>query len=509
MQTETDLNNKDCFAEEKQSLTKQKLDQSYRSLWSGNDRFFAVALVLQWAFLIGQALVISPRTWIGEESTTHAHVWAAVILGGVICLPAAWIGWTQRGRAIARISMTIAQALVVSLLIHFGGGRIEWHFSVFVMLAVLAMYRDPWVLLTATVVVAADHGFRGLFWPESIYGYVGAGRWLWVEHAAWVVVEVALLMAGVRRSAKEMRTIAEREAEIELVGKVGIARSVDGMIQDIHAIESTGDLTGRVDARFDGVTKDLAVAINGFIGTLRGIIEDVRDAAQAASSSSLTISAGSEEMAQTAETMMNRAREIASAASDANDVAERGSTVIGQTIQSLERIGTNVQEGGQLVGALDAKNQHIGSLVTLIQEIADQTNLLALNAAIESARAGEHGRGFAVVADEVRKLADRTASVTDEIQQAIQQIESDTRSACRQMEENSRKAEECIEQSATAGEIIARMLSSSRGVSQSVQTLSAGFGEVGEASANMSRSVTELADRNENLKQLTDKFKTA
>ena len=179
------------------------------------DRLFAALMVFQWLLGIVFALVVSPLAWYGPVSRTHLHVWAAVIVGGIISLFPALLGVLRPGLPSTRYVIAVAQMLMGALLIHLTGGRLETHFHVFGSLAFLAFYRDWRVLIPATLVVAVDHLLRGIFWPQSVYGVLVASQWRWLEHAAWVVFEDIVLIVACRRSIAEMQDTAERTATLE------------------------------------------------------------------------------------------------------------------------------------------------------------------------------------------------------------------------------------------------------------------------------------------------------
>ncbi len=198
----------------------EQFEEQCRNIAVRMDRMFAILFAVQWLAGIAAALVISPRTWIGSASAVHAHVWAAILLGGLISGVPIILVIIEAGRRSNSYIIAAAQLLTSALLIHLTGGRIETHFHVFGSLAFLSLYRNWKVLVPATIAIAADHLLRGLFWPESVFGTANAGTWRWLEHAGWVLFEDAVLVLACVQAQREMRKLALRWAETSVMNDV-------------------------------------------------------------------------------------------------------------------------------------------------------------------------------------------------------------------------------------------------------------------------------------------------
>jgi signal transduction histidine kinase len=195
--------------------TSQLFCEHQQRIFRRTDRLFACLMPLQWLAAIATAYWISPLTWTGATSRTHPHVYAALILGGLITVLPVGLAVTCSGAAVTRFVIATGQMLMSALLIHLTGGRIETHFHVFGSLAFMAFYRDWRVFLPATAVVAADHLLRGIFWPQSVFGILVANPWRWLEHAGWVLFEDTFLLISCSQSIREMWNIAQQRAQLE------------------------------------------------------------------------------------------------------------------------------------------------------------------------------------------------------------------------------------------------------------------------------------------------------
>lgn len=80
--------------------------------------------------------------------------------------------------------------LMGGLLVHFGQGpvQIEMHFYFFALIAMLAVFGNPLVILVAALTVALHHLGLWLVLPASVFNY-DAEMWVVAVHAAFVVLE--------------------------------------------------------------------------------------------------------------------------------------------------------------------------------------------------------------------------------------------------------------------------------------------------------------------------------
>ena len=228
-----------------------------------------------------------------------------------------------------------------------------------------------------------------------------------------------------------------------------------------------------------------------------------------------------QEVAQNASTASNAAQEA-----DRESVA--GREVVMQAEQAIETLAQDVDSSVAVIQVLESESRNIGTVLDVIRGIADQTNLLALNAAIEAARAGDQGRGFAVVADEVRTLAQRTQKSTQDIQDKIERLQTESGHAVKVMTEERDRAHESVRQAEHAGvsletitnmvktitEMNGKIANAASEQSAMAEKISRDMELIGEISDETSLSVQStagaalaLAGQADRLKELVSKFK--
>lgn len=206
----------DLIAEKTRTIFDGLVKKNYASC----DQMFAVLLFIEWLGGILTALMVSPTSWEGVTSNTHIHVILSIWLGmAIIVLPIA-LAWFYSGASLTRHTIAIGQVLMTALLIHLTGGRLETHFLVFGSLTFLAFYADWTVLLTATILTALDHIFRGVYMPFSVYGVTYAEPWRWLEHAGWILFADIFLIRKCVIDMREKWTIAERQAQMALTNEI-------------------------------------------------------------------------------------------------------------------------------------------------------------------------------------------------------------------------------------------------------------------------------------------------
>jgi len=229
------------------------------------------------------------------------------------------------------------------------------------------------------------------------------------------------------------------------------------------------------------------------VGEIAQAVGDVASGAESQARSLDQARDVTERVAGAAQSSAELARDTASAAGGASDLATKGMAAAERATQAIRGVKSTSSQVSSAMGTLGTKSEQIGGIVETITTIAGQTNLLALNAAIEAARAGEQGRGFAVVAEEVRKLAEESSSAAATISTMIAEVQQETEQAARIVEHAATQTDEGAATVEEAREAFMQIGNSVRDMSERATTIAAAVDEINAFGGQMQKSVTEVA----------------
>ena len=274
-----------------------------------------------------------------------------------------------------------------------------------------------------------------------------------------------------------------------------------------------GDMTQRIDIRYNNEFSRVSGHINTLAANLHNILVKLNDASddltktasvnQKTSSETqaqlnnqreqtATVATAMTEMSHSVQEVANSAQSSLTMVQQVETASESGRQIMNTNISTINQLETRLTESVSAVGELQQMSSQIGSILDVIRGIAEQTNLLALNAAIEAARAGEQGRGFAVVADEVRVLAQKTTQSTAEIETMISNLQSSSKTASNVIKSCMSDMDMSVQQASNANSAMEEIQALILEISNMSTHISQAAAEQSETSSDIARNIEDI-----------------
>lgn len=437
-------------------------------------------------FVLALALAAWHQTWL-----------AALVIGLPALLVPVVLHKLLHDHVLSRSAYGVSFMLFSALHIHQGMGMTEIHFGIFVLLAILIAFRDYIVILVAAGVIAVHH---------LLFMYLqsnGAGVYLVPQtdatltivavHAAYVIVEAAVLVLICRNSFKEAK-VSQAFYDVTKA----MVRSDGTVALDQRCVDTGARVTEQFNAALDSIQR-VVVEIEQATAQMKDDSAQLLDDGEALSNGMQQqlqqverIASATEQMSASIEETSEMAQHANEASQAASESASQGKHAVAQSNQLVTDLANELVQAKTTVNAMAGSVEDIKNVLDVIDKVAEQTNLLALNAAIEAARAGEHGRGFAVVADEVRKLASQTRGSTEQIQDNIAQLVHGSTESVSKVEQCLALAQQSLDSVTDSDTLLGQINHHAERVQQAIHTIATALEEQANTSADVANSAQAL-----------------
>jgi methyl-accepting chemotaxis protein len=384
-------------------------------------------------------------------------VWLVVLM---VVLPTVGIGaflvLRHAGSLPTRLFMGAAYMVLAGTLIHEGGGMLELHFAIFVLLAFLILYRDWRPIVVAAAVIAVHHlaGAQAQFsgWGIDVFpsteGMTQAGLLgLVVLHAVFVVVETAVLSwmaVFLRREANvvgiapdAMATIAQNMGRGDFSKQLALhdaphgsmAAAMEGMrerldrqfgaVADVATALSQGDLERRVPVDgIEGRLLEVSESVNASCQKLATTLHAAGEALESLSSG--------RELARVDIEAEGELDRIVHAVNSMSDFVENLTRTQGELVQGVRDGRFEVLHGVEqfhgfqrtLYEGLNGLVSEVGGAMAAVRGTMDRLADGDLSAHMD----GDYRGGFAALQTSVNSTVDQLRELLAEIQESAEHI---------------------------------------------------------------------------------------
>ncbi|WLR47477.1 methyl-accepting chemotaxis protein [Halobacillus litoralis] len=288
-----------------------------------------------------------------------------------------------------------------------GEGMVVYHFSIFLVIALIAFYDRTEIIGLMTLLFALFH-FVAMFWGmDFFYGTDNYSWFMFSLHAVYLVLTSAGTSYQILQKNAHIKELTEHSNK-----KQAEADQLLAQLQSVgKSLENTTDVINQT-------SRQSSQSFDEMEGLMQRRGQNAEEQVQQAEKHALNladIQAAVAQISKSIEVVSEQAKHTSTATQD-------GKVSLSKISSHLHSTEYSFTETSETIQSLQTYSHNISQLTKEIASITDRTKLLALNASIEAARAGEHGKGFSVVAQEVQNLAEQSGHATERIFSIVEAI---------------------------------------------------------------------------------------